>query len=82
MTPTGRGLPRGAGLFPCSGWEIPTWGGAPVRRILLAALCVSCFIALPAGATLMIDWVTVGDPGNTADTTGFGSVADTYLISR
>jgi hypothetical protein len=43
---------------------------------------VSCFIALPAGATLMIDWVTVGDPGNTADTTGFGSVADTYLISR
>jgi hypothetical protein len=29
-----------------------------------------------------IDWVTVGDPGNAADDTGYGSVGYTYLISK
>jgi formylglycine-generating enzyme required for sulfatase activity len=35
----------------------------------------------PAWA-VSIDWVTVGDPGNPADTSGFGSVAYTYKIAK
>jgi formylglycine-generating enzyme required for sulfatase activity len=60
-----------------------------MRKLNLLALCLSCFIALPAGATVMMDWVTVGDPGNPADTevmndatTGYGSVGYIYLISK
>jgi formylglycine-generating enzyme len=29
-----------------------------------------------------IDWVMVGDPGNTADTTGYGAVADSFRIMK
>ena len=59
------------------------------RLFVLAAL----LFALPAQA-VTIDWVTVGDPGNVADTTvmtcchaatgtsGYGSVSDTYRISK
>ena len=42
---------------------------------------VSGLGASPARA-VTIDWVTVGNPGNTADTTGFGAVVATYRISR
>jgi formylglycine-generating enzyme required for sulfatase activity len=35
----------------------------------------------PASA-VSIDWVSIGDPGNAADTTGYGSVAYTYQISN
>ena len=42
-------------------------------------------LAVPAHA-VTIDWVTVGDPGNTADTTGSpnpaGSVADSFRIMK
>jgi len=42
--------------------------------------------ATTAQAAVTIDWVTVGNPGNDPDTrydaTGFGSVADTYRISK
>ncbi len=34
------------------------------------------------GFALAPDWVTIGDPGNPADVTGFGAVADNYRISR
>ena len=34
-----------------------------------------------ASAEVTFDWVTVGDPGNAADTTGYGAVADVYRIS-
>jgi formylglycine-generating enzyme len=56
--------------------------------IFLAAL------ALPASAVVNIDWVTVGDPGNAAQSAanrthsfgsggdGYGAVADTFRISR
>jgi formylglycine-generating enzyme required for sulfatase activity len=37
---------------------------------------------LPAHAEVTIDWVTVGDPGNAADDTGFGAVAYTYQIGK
>ncbi len=57
-----------------------------MRRLwVLAAL----LFALPAHAEVALDWVTVGDPGNPADTeimgdgtTGYGVVAYRYRISR
>ena len=56
-------------------------------------LCLGLLLAGPAAAldadTINIDWVTVGDPGNTADTrvmndgtTGYGAVGYSYLISK
>ena len=42
-------------------------------RILAA---VALLLALPVHAEVNIDWVTVGDPGNPADVTGFGAMAD------
>ena len=43
--------------------------------IALVASMLTSF-ALPNAHAVTIDWVTVGDPGNTADTTGYGAVAD------
>jgi sulfatase modifying factor 1 len=41
-------------------------------------------LAIPARAQLAIDWVTVGDPGNTADTApaGYGAVAISFQIMK
>jgi formylglycine-generating enzyme required for sulfatase activity len=58
-----------------------------MNRLLALAALLS---ALPAQAEVTMDWVTVGDPGNQADTavmsgdgtTGYGSVAYTYQISK
>jgi formylglycine-generating enzyme required for sulfatase activity len=36
----------------------------------------------PAARAVSIQWVTVGNPGNAADTTGYGAVAYTYLIGK
>jgi formylglycine-generating enzyme required for sulfatase activity len=36
---------------------------------------------IPARA-VTIDWMTVGDPGNTADSTGLGAVADSFRIMK
>ena len=43
------------------------------RLLVLAAL----LFVLPAHAEVTIDWVTVGDPGNSADSTGYGAVTHT-----
>ena len=53
------------------------------RPSRLAALVVALLtsLALPAHA-VTIDWVTVGDPGNAADTTGYGDVADSFQIMK
>ena len=42
---------------------------------------VACLLAAPAFAE-PIQWVTVGDPGNTADTTTYGDVAHSFQIMR
>ena len=49
--------------------------------LFLPLVAASLFLA-PAASAVSIDWVTVGAPGNAADTTGFGSVAETYRISK
>jgi sulfatase modifying factor 1 len=38
-------------------------------------------LAVPAHA-VTIDWLTVGDPGNAADTSGYGAVADAFQIMK
>ena len=52
-----------------------------VYSVGVAALLVS--LAVPARA-VTIDWVTVGDPGNTADTfpAGYGAVATSFQIMK
>ena len=53
--------------------------------IAVFSLAVSCMSGVPARA-ITIDMVTVGDPGNTADTTGApnpaGAVADSFQIMK
>jgi hypothetical protein len=49
-----------------------------MRRLFVLTALV---FALPAQA-VTIDWVTVGDPGNAADDTGYGSAAYTYQIGK
>jgi sulfatase modifying factor 1 len=48
------------------------------------ALALLGLLAVPARAQVTIDWVTVGDPGNVADTSpsGYGAVADSFLIGK
>jgi len=48
------------------------------RLLVIATL----LFAYPAQAVVEIDWVTVRDPGNAADTTGYGAVAYPYQIGQ
>ena len=52
-----------------------------IRRLAFAVALVSMVVTRTAHA-VTIDWVTVGDPGNAADTTGYGAVADSYQIGK
>jgi len=47
---------------------------------LAAALAVALSVTVAHAIT--IDWVTVGDPGNAADTTGYGAVATSFRIMK
>jgi formylglycine-generating enzyme len=49
--------------------------------LFLAALALLC-LAVVAQANITIDTVTVGDAGNAADTTGYGSVAYSYNVGK
>lgn len=54
---------------------------------IVGVVRASCFTALLAAIAstshgVSIEWVTVGDPGNDPDNTGYGSVAYTYLIGK
>ena len=54
-----------------------------MKKHLLILACAA-WLAAPASAVI-IDWVSVGDPGNACDTQPqrcFGAVADTYRISK
>jgi len=48
---------------------------------LVIAVALAAGTAIPASA-ITIDWVTVGDPGNAADDTGYGAVADSFRIMK
>lgn len=49
-----------------------------VCRLAAAALVALFFtgLAVPNAHALPIDWVTVGNPGNANDTTGYGAVPE------
>ena len=49
------------------------------RLVLALAIATSTIISAHA---VTIDWVTVGDPGNAADNTTYGAVADSFLIGK
>jgi sulfatase modifying factor 1 len=53
------------------------------RAYLVAALFAVFTLNFNLQAALItIDWVTVGDPGNAADTTTYGAVADSFRIMK
>jgi len=53
-----------------------------LRRCATAALVAPLLtgLALSSAHAVTISWVTVGDPGNTADTTTYGDVAAEFRI--
>jgi MYXO-CTERM domain-containing protein len=68
----------------CGGWAVRKRKRSPVNRSLVtAASCLTLALAgvVPARA-VTIDWVTVGDPGNAADDTGYGAVDSEYRIGK
>lgn len=49
----------------------------------ILSLIVLVALALPASATVTMDWVNVGNPGNSADPlTGYGAVGHEYKIGK
>lgn len=48
----------------------------------LLNLAVTSALITSASASVTIDWVTVGDTGNAADTTGYGALANAYQIGK
>jgi sulfatase modifying factor 1 len=50
------------------------------KKNIIAALFAVVLASLNAHATITIDTVTVGNPGNANDSTGFGAVSYTYNI--
>jgi formylglycine-generating enzyme len=53
----------------------------PLPTPALVALMLASLSVSPAHA-VTIDWVTVGDPGNAADDTTYGAVADAFQIMK
>ena len=51
-------------------------------KLLFQIPLLLAILALPASATVTIDYVTIGDVGNAADTTGYGAVAYEYRIGK
>lgn len=52
-----------------------------MKRLPLISILVSC-LSVPVFATVTIDYVSVGDVGNAADSTGYGAVAYEYQIGK
>ncbi|MDA1200348.1 MAG: SUMF1/EgtB/PvdO family nonheme iron enzyme [Planctomycetota bacterium] len=54
-----------------------------IRRLATFALVALLVATLAAPAhAITIDWVTVDDPGNVADDTGYGAVTDSFQIMK
>ena len=45
-------------------------------------LAATAALITSASASITMDWVNVGNPGNAADTTGYGAVAYAYQIGK
>jgi sulfatase modifying factor 1 len=55
---------------------------AQSRSLFLALWLVAVVTQASLAEPLAIEWVTVGNPGNAADTTGYGAVAYPYQIGK
>jgi formylglycine-generating enzyme required for sulfatase activity len=56
---------------------------ARMPRGIVSIGVVALLISIVSSAhAVTIDWVTVGDPGNAADDTGYGAVADAFQIGK
>jgi formylglycine-generating enzyme required for sulfatase activity len=53
-----------------------------IQRWAFAVALVSMVVARSPAHAVTIDWVTVGDAGNTADNTGYGVVADAFRMMK
>lgn len=61
---------------------VPTYNLTVMKLQNLLTLAATAALMSSASASVTIDWVTVGNTGNAADTTGFGAVAHTYQIGK
>jgi sulfatase modifying factor 1 len=52
------------------------------QRSVLAVTAILMIVASTHAHAVTIDWVTVGDPGNAADDTTYGAVADAFQIMK
>jgi sulfatase modifying factor 1 len=52
------------------------------QRYVLAVTAILMIVASTHAHAVTIDWVTVGDAGNAADTTTYGAVADAFQIMK
>ena len=75
----GGGLWIANGELPISFFAVKVHSASFVVAVLFAALTL---ISNLQAALITIDWVTVGDPGNAADTTTYGAVADSFRIMK
>lgn len=62
--------------------RILDFASLPLRRTLGVVALLACFLTTASAQAVTIDWVTVGDPGNVADTTGYGAVAASFKIMK
>ena len=56
-----------------------TLAGRMARTLAIGA---ALFAIAPTASAVTIDWVSVGNPGNAADTTGYGAVGYAYQIDK
>ena len=53
-----------------------------IQNTLTLAATAAFITSASASITITMDWVNVGNPGNAADTTGYGAVAYAYQIGK
>ncbi|MEO5915448.1 MAG: hypothetical protein ABIS50_14535 [Luteolibacter sp.] len=53
-----------------------------IHSLVGSIILVGVSLFTPAFAVVNIDYVTVGNPGNVADSTGYGAVGYEYQISK
>jgi len=72
------------GRFSSSGVGVRAWPRAVSRLLgcVVVGLVGLAIWGIPDAGAVTVDWVTVGDPGNVADTSGFGAVGYGYRIGK
>ncbi|MGB8853211.1 MAG: SUMF1/EgtB/PvdO family nonheme iron enzyme [Pirellulales bacterium] len=58
------------------------WSKTAAKPAMLVAVVMAVCSSLSVAHAVAIDWVTVGNPGNANDTTGYGAVGYGYQIGK